>query len=122
MYTDVLFTIENSALLFQGILFLCLAYYYRKKPPKKINHFYGYRTRRSMANQEVWDFANTQSATYFWRVALITMASGIVLLPFEISLKVLIQVFVLLIGLGIAVWHTEKEIDTYFDKNGHKKL
>lgn len=26
-------------------------------PPKKINSFYGYRTPRSMKNQENWDFA-----------------------------------------------------------------
>ena len=113
--------VENSALVLQGILFLSLAYYYVKKPPKKINHLYGYRTRRSMANQEVWDFANRQSAKDFLRVAIATMTLGIVLLPFDISLKVLIQVLVLLIGLGFAVWNTEKEIDKYFDKNGNKK-
>jgi uncharacterized membrane protein len=27
-------------------------------PPKKISHYYGYRTRRSMRDQESWDFAN----------------------------------------------------------------
>ncbi|WP_299675076.1 SdpI family protein [uncultured Dokdonia sp.] len=114
-------TIENSALLFQGILFLSLAYYYLKKPPKKINHFYGYRTRRSMANQDIWDFANHQSAKDLWHLAIVTMITGIILLPFDISFKVLIQVGVLLIGLGISVWHTEKEISKRFDKNGNRK-
>ena len=118
---EYFFTIENSALLFQGTLFLLLAFYYLKKPPKKINYLYGYRTRRSMANQEIWDFANRQSAKDFWYVAIATMGIGIVLLPFDIPLKVLIQVFVLLVGLAISVWHTEKEIDKYFDKNGNKK-
>lgn len=113
--------VENSALVLQGILFLSLAYYYVKKPPKKINHFYGYRTRRSMANQEVWNFANRQSAKDFLRVAVATMITGILLLPFDIFLKVLIQVLVLLIGLGFAVWNTEKEIDKFFDNNGNKK-
>ncbi|MFC4636428.1 SdpI family protein [Dokdonia ponticola] len=121
MYTDVLFTIENGALLFQGILFLCLTYYYRKNPPKKINHFYGYRTRRSMANQEIWDVANRQSAKDLWRVALATMISGLILLPFETTPKVFIQLGVLLLGIGIAVWHTEKELDKTFDKNGNKQ-
>jgi len=114
-------TIENNALLFQGILFLSLAYYYLKKPPKKINHFYGYRTRRSMTNQEIWDFANLQSARSFWRVAITTATTGVIFLLFDISFKVLIQVGVLLIGLGISVWHTEKQIDKYFDKNGNRK-
>lgn len=114
-------TIENSALLLQGVLFLSLAYYYLKKPPQKINYLYGYRTRRSMANQEVWDFANLQSGKAFWRVAIATATIGIILLLFDISFKVLIQVGVLLIGLGISVWYVEKEIDNFFDKNGNKK-
>ena len=118
---EYFFTIENSALLFQGILFLSFAFYYLKRPPKKINHFYGYRTRRSMANQEIWDFANRQSAKDFWYVAVATMITGIVLFPFDIFLKVFIQILVLLVGIGISVWHTEKEIDKHFDKNGNKK-
>lgn len=121
LHTEVFFIEENGILLFQGILFICLAYYYRKKLPKKINQFYGYRTRRSMANQEIWDFANKQSAEDFWRVALATMIIGLVLLPFDITLKVFIQLGALLVGLGVAVWHTEKKIDIYFDKNGNKK-
>ena len=101
-------SVENSALLFQGILFLVLGFYYLKKPPKKINHLYGYRTRRSMANQEIWDFANHQSAKDFWRVAIAVMLTGILLLPFDFFLKVFIQLAVLLLGLAISVWHTEK--------------
>jgi uncharacterized membrane protein len=31
-------------------------------PPKKINHFYGYRTPRSTQNQLAWDEANAYSA------------------------------------------------------------
>ena len=34
-----------------GLIFL-------KKPPKKINMIYGYRTSRSMQNMETWLFAN----------------------------------------------------------------
>ncbi|MEP0263283.1 SdpI family protein [Dokdonia sp.] len=113
---------ENSALLIVGFLFLFLAYYYLKKPPKKINHLYGYRTRRSMANQDIWDFANKQSAKDFWRVAIVTMITGLALLPFDIPFKVLVQMAVLLIGLGISVWNTEKEINKHFDKNGNKIL
>lgn len=112
--------VENSALLLVGFLFLYLAYYYLKKPPKKINHVYGYRTRRSMSNQDIWDFANKQSAKDFWRVAIVTMSIGLILLLFDIPFKVIIQMTVLLLGLGISVWHTEKEIDKHFDKNGNK--
>ncbi len=30
-------------------------------PPKKINHLYGYRTRRSMKSQEIWDYAQPKA-------------------------------------------------------------
>lgn len=121
MSANEFFTEANISLLFQGILLVSLAYYYHKKPPKKINHFYGYRTRRSMANQEVWDFANRQSSKDFLRLAIISLIVGVLLLPFDIPFKVGIQLAVLLFGLGFAVWYTEKKIDKRFDKNGNKK-
>ena len=39
------------AMLFIGLIMA-------KKPPKRINHFCGYRTKRSMSNPEAWRFAN----------------------------------------------------------------
>ncbi|MFH6602884.1 SdpI family protein [Maribacter algicola] len=45
-----------------GLLLLPLAWYYKEHPPKNINWLYGYRTKRSMANQEVWEYANRLGA------------------------------------------------------------
>jgi len=43
--------------------FLILAGFIMLKwPPKKINSLYGYRTKRSMKNQENWDFSQVLSA------------------------------------------------------------
>jgi len=33
-------------------------------PPKKINGIYGYRTKRSMKNNETWRFAHHYCASY----------------------------------------------------------
>ncbi len=41
-----------------GLPLVIIGYIYKMRPPKKINHIYGYRTRRSMKNQQVWDYAN----------------------------------------------------------------
>lgn len=38
-----------------GVIFLCF-------PPKKINIYYGYRTRRAFRDQASWDFAQRYSA------------------------------------------------------------
>ena len=40
-----------AVMLFFGQRFL-------NKPPKKINSLYGYRTSRSMKNQQTWDCAH----------------------------------------------------------------
>ena len=45
-----------------GLIFYVVGYIQFKYPPKKINHFYGYRTRTSMQSQEVWNYAQTFSA------------------------------------------------------------
>ena len=40
------------------MLILLIGYFMYKYPPKKINWFIGYRTRKSMKNEEDWKFAN----------------------------------------------------------------
>ena len=48
-----------------------------KNPPKKINSYYGYRTRRSVRSQETWDFAHY----YFGKLWLVC---GLVSLPLSL--------------------------------------
>lgn len=48
-------------------------------PPKEINGAYGYRTARSMASQEAWDFAHA----YFGRLWKWTGAWGCFCCPFR---------------------------------------
>ena len=40
-----------------------------RKTPKEINYIYGYRTKRSMMNEETWRFANQyfEKAWYLFR-------------------------------------------------------
>lgn len=55
-----------------GPLMLILGYLYKRFPPKKVNHWYGYRTSRSMKSQEAWNCANCYSANAFIIIALLT--------------------------------------------------
>ena len=48
-------TVSNLIL---PVLMIVLGKVFMKKPPKQINGFYGYRTRRSMKNQAAWDFSH----------------------------------------------------------------
>lgn len=47
-----------------------------KFPPKKINHFYGYRTKTSMRNQQTWDFAQQFSALEMIRTSIVMVVLG----------------------------------------------
>lgn len=58
--------------LFFGPLLLILSYLFKRFPPKKINHLYGYRTPRSMQSQEAWNCANQYFTNAFTVVALAT--------------------------------------------------
>jgi uncharacterized membrane protein len=51
--------------MFIGPLMLAISIVFWKFPPKTINKIYGYRTKKSMLNQENWDFANKEFAKLF---------------------------------------------------------
>ena len=53
-----------------GPLMLALSLLFKKFPPKKINYLYGYRTARSMKNEDAWKYANTYSGKGLVVVAL----------------------------------------------------
>jgi uncharacterized membrane protein len=55
-----------------GPLMLVLSYIFKRFPPKKINHWYGYRTSRSMRSQEAWDCANLYCINAFFGISVIT--------------------------------------------------
>ena len=49
-----------------------------KHPPKTINALYGYRTARSMKNQETWDFAHQHCARLWVRLGvLLTVGASV---------------------------------------------
>ncbi len=51
LYCTAMCLLIPGVMLFFGRRFL-------KRPPKNINALYGYRTSRSMKNQQTWDFAH----------------------------------------------------------------
>ncbi|MGO3706400.1 MAG: SdpI family protein [Mesonia hippocampi] len=71
---------DNQLLFVLGILFITLipiimGFVLLKKPPKKINDLYGYRTKNSMKSQEQWDYAQRKNAKEFIRCNLILLTS-----------------------------------------------
>ena len=50
--------IEMGMLLLIPAVMIVIGAVFLKRPPKRVNGFYGYRTARSMSSQEAWDFAH----------------------------------------------------------------
>ena len=67
-------------------------------PPKKINSLYGYRTTRSMKNQEIWDYAQKKSAKEMMKVGLIMGLFSMIDLIFKIP-----ELWGVGIGLGMLI-------------------
>lgn len=61
-----------------GLVFWGVAAYVRIHPPKKINALYGYRTKRSMASQEAWDFAQAYSSELMVRAGQMMAIAAVV--------------------------------------------
>ncbi|MEK4864571.1 SdpI family protein [Bacillus sp. FSL E2-8895] len=74
---DALVNIGMSILI--GIIFILAALILQKNPPMDINAAYGYRTKRSMKNKELWDAGNKYSAEVMKQNGFIMMLIGSVI-------------------------------------------
>ncbi|ASI75684.1 hypothetical protein BA203_09515 [Bacillus cereus] len=74
---DALVNIGISILI--GIIFILTAIIFQKNPPTDINAAYGYRTKRSMKNKELWDAGNRYSVEVMKQNGFIMMLIGSVI-------------------------------------------
>ena len=103
-----------------GILFL-LSIIFWKFPPKKINNFYGYRTHRSMLNEDIWQFANTVFNKNFIIYAGVSFIAALVFANFssaEISWQPIVLVF---LSIVVCIIKTERALTDNFTEEGKRK-
>lgn len=108
--------------LYCGPLILILTFIFMKYPPKNINSLYGYRTIRSMKNQDVWKTANTISVKYLFQASLATtifQAFGIASANKDTDYILYAYTF-LIISIGASIWITEARLNQLFDKQGKR--
>ena len=105
-----------------GPMMILISYIFAKYPPRKINDLYGHRTKRSMRNQDCWDFANKRnSIRLMWKISLLTcvvQAIGVILINEGVAL--LTASIVLVATLIYSVYLTEKALKKTFDKEGNR--
>lgn len=109
------------AMITIAFIMLCIAVFYYKNPPVKINKLYGYRTRHSMKNQEIWTAANKHSSIMFINHALILFVITVVLSFLKIPYSLLIFLVVLLGGILFGALRTSQFLKNNFDQEGNKK-
>jgi uncharacterized membrane protein len=96
-----------------GFVFAVAALITLKFPPKKINSLYGYRTSRSMKNQENWDLAQRFSSQLMLKQGLIMLLLALILavLPIPIEVATLISLLLLVTSVIILFVLTEKRLN-----------
>lgn len=90
-----------------GIIFILAALILQKNPPTDINAVYGYRTKRSMKNKDLWDVGNQYSAEVMkqngFLMILIGSLIGLLFWYPHTMIAILILMIVLIIRLFIRV-------------------
>ena len=102
-------------------------YMMRKHPPKKINGFVGYRTRRSRKSKETWDYAHALAGRIWWKIG------WIMILPSEIAMlavmhgsqDVIDKMTLIVDGIQViillgSIFFVEKGLKENFDEEGRR--
>ena len=91
-------------------------------PPKKINYLYGYRTQRSMKNQQTWDYANRIGPVMFIKTgSYLLLISVLAYWLSEPTEAILISGLTLVVGLIAGVIACERKLEKRFDAEGNPK-
>ena len=94
-------------------LMIILGIILKIKPPKKINHFYGYRTTRSMSSQKAWDYAQVTCGKLWLNIGIVLFIATIIsklIMPINEEDSSLIIMFIGIIALFTPIPIIEKRL------------
>ena len=99
-----------------------------RKTPKEINYVYGYRTKRSMMNEETWRFANQYFGKVWYLCGLISVPLSVIAIalvfgkgPGTVGTVGGIITMLQMLPLIGAIVPTESELKKNFDENGRRR-
>ena len=99
-----------------------------RKTPKEINYVYGYRTKRSMMNEETWRFANQYFGKVWYLCGLISAPLSVIAIaivfgkgPGTVGMVGGIITMLQMLPLIGAIVPTESELKKNFDENGKRR-
>jgi len=99
-----------------GLAIYVCALYFIKKPPKKINSTYGYRTQASRKSQAHWDFAQAYSSKVMKNcgLAMIILGCSLYFLKPQILFQEFIGIFLAVLFCFIPLIVTERALKERF--------
>lgn len=123
---------ETNAVIFLTVILIPLTMigfglYFMKIGPKRINHIFGYRTSRSMKNQDTWQFAHKHCGRIWFLWGLILLAFSLAVVIYSRAAKSPLfesddTIFIIqLIVLILSILPTEIALRKNFDKYGNRK-
>ncbi len=99
-----------------------------KHPPRIINGITGYRTTRSMKNQDTWNFAHEHCGKLWWQVGWLTLLpSALAHIPFyradedALGIFCIVLTAIQVIVLIGSIIPTERALKRTFDENGIRR-
>jgi uncharacterized membrane protein len=111
-----------AGVLTPALIILLAGLIWRRFPPRKINYLYGYRTQKSMKNQQTWDFANRIGAVMFIITGIILVLIGVLVYWLaEPATAILISAVSMVAGLIAGVVICERKLAQHFDEEGIPK-
>ena len=109
-------------------LMLLFGWLFLRRPPRRINSIYGYRTARSMQNQETWEFAHQACGKIWFRAGAIMLPlSLLAMLPAldrdveAVGIWCIPVVGVQLAVLVGSIFPVERALKRNFDQFGGRK-
>ncbi|MFY0603995.1 MAG: SdpI family protein [Flavobacteriaceae bacterium] len=104
-----------------GLLFL-ISIIFNYFPPKKINSLYGYRTHKSMLNDDIWKFANALFNKTLISFSTISFVVALLLAYLNPSMmQSWVPMALLFFTLIVCIYKTEQEIKKNFDDEGKRR-
>ena len=120
LYCTAMCLLVPAVMLYFGWRFL-------NRSPKKINALYGYRTSRSMKNQQTWDYAHQVCGKLWFRagavmlpLSLLAMLPGLGKDTQALGIWLMGVVLVQVVVMIATIFPVEKALKQKFDKFGRR--
>ena len=110
------------------VIMLVFGWIFRRQAPKKINVWYGYRSARSMKNEDTWVFAHQHIGRTWMLVGAVLLVISVIPMiavygkdDDTVSVVSLVLLFVQMLPMIMSLIPTERALKRTFDENGIRK-